>query len=96
MLRSGDEPALDRQQIQRVFKARKAHIVYTKHRESLDDSDDDDGPEDQNAWLFEDARVLTHLYSRLRDREQLMALIFEVCCHVIIDTIPDVCAGKYL
>lgn len=64
--------------MQRVIRAHRAHGVYVKYRESLDDSDDDDGPEDDDAWLFEDLKVLTQLYSRLRDREQIIALIFEV------------------
>jgi hypothetical protein len=51
-----------------------------KHRESLNDSDDDDGPQDEDAWLFEDLGILAKLYSRLRDKEQLIELIFEVCC----------------
>ena len=78
ILRSGEEPFLTRPQLQRVLRAHRAHAVYLKHRESLDDSDDDDGPDDDDAWLFEDLKVLTQLYSRLRDREQLIALIFEV------------------
>lgn len=78
VLRSGDQPLLSRPQMQRVVRAHRAHAVYVKHRESLDDSDDDDGPEDEDAWLFEDMKVLTQLYSRLRDREQMIALIFEV------------------
>ena len=49
-----------------------------KYRESLEDSDDDDGPQNEDAWLFEDLAVLTKLYSRLRDKKQLIALIFEV------------------
>ena len=60
------------------MRAHNAHSMYLKHRESLADPDDDDGPEDDDAWLFEDLKVLTQLYSRLRDREQLIALIFEV------------------
>jgi hypothetical protein len=82
VLRSGDEPHLTRPQMQRVVRAHRAHSAYSKHRETLADSDDDDGPEDEDAWLFEDLKVLTQLYSRLRDREQIIALIFEVrfCC----------------
>ena len=45
-----------------------------------EDSDDDEGPEDENGWLFEDLAVLIRLYARLRDREQMIELIFEVCC----------------
>lgn len=78
VLRAGDEPLLSRAQMQRVGRAHRAHDTYVKYRESLDDSDDDDGPEDDDAWLFEDLKVLTQLYSRLRDREQIIALIFEV------------------
>jgi hypothetical protein len=56
-----------------------------KHRDSLADSDDDDGPQNEDAWLFEDLTVLTKLNSRLREKEQLISLIFEVC----IDTVAD-------
>ncbi len=78
VLRSGDEPTLSRVQLHRVAKAHRAHAAYMKYRERLDDSDDDDGPTDDDAWLYEDLKVLAHLYTRLRDREQLIALIFEV------------------
>lgn len=44
----------------------------------LHDSDDDAGPQDEDAWLFEDLTMLMKLYARLRDREQLIDLIFEV------------------
>jgi hypothetical protein len=80
VLRSGDEPVLNRAQMQRVLRAHRAHSVYIRTREELDDSDDDDGPHNEDAWLFEDLRLLTRLYSRLKDREQLIALIFEVSC----------------
>jgi len=62
----------------RVARAHKAHAQYLKHRESLADSDDDDGPQDEDAWLLEDLKVLAFLYTRLRDREMLIDLIFEV------------------
>jgi hypothetical protein len=78
VLRSGEAPRLNRDQLHRVHRAHLAHAVYTKEREDLADSDDDDGPRDEDAWLFEDLKVLVQLYSRLRDREQLIALIFEV------------------
>ncbi|KIK68133.1 hypothetical protein GYMLUDRAFT_36970 [Collybiopsis luxurians FD-317 M1] len=77
VLRSGDEPVLSRAQLHRVAKANRAHAVYMRHRETLADSDDDDGPQDDDAWLYEDLKVLAHLYTRLRDREQLIALVFE-------------------
>lgn len=62
----------------RLIRAHRAHVEYLKSRESLADSDDDDGPQDDDAWLFEDLKILTQLYSRLRDREQLIDLLFEV------------------
>ncbi|KAF7355337.1 PX-domain-containing protein [Mycena sanguinolenta] len=77
VLRAADEPFLSRAQMHRVAKAHRAHAIYMAHRESLADSDDDDGPKDDDAWLFEDLKVLANLYSRLRDREQLIGLIFE-------------------
>lgn len=77
VLRSGEEPRLNRDQLRRVHRAHLAHAAYLRERENLADSDDDDGPTDEEAWLFEDLKVLVQLYSRLRDREQLIALIFE-------------------
>lgn len=78
VLRSGEEPTLSRAQMQRVVRSHRAHQEYLKFRESLADSDDDDGPPNEDAWLFEDLTVLTKLYSRLREKEQLISLIFEV------------------
>ncbi|KAI9467206.1 hypothetical protein BJY52DRAFT_1142394 [Lactarius psammicola] len=77
VLRSGEEPILSRAQVQRVVRSHREHREYLKYRESLADSDDDDGPQNEDAWLFEDLAVLTKLYSRLRDKKQLIALIFE-------------------
>ncbi|KAJ7129642.1 hypothetical protein C8R44DRAFT_83981 [Mycena epipterygia] len=77
VLRAADEPFLSRAQMHRVAKAHRAHAIYLKHRESLADSDDDDGPQDDDGWLFEDLKILADLYSRLRDREQLIGLLFE-------------------
>lgn len=78
VLRSSEAPVLNRQQMNRLARAHRAHAEYTKACESLEDSDDDEGPQNEDAWLIEDLRVLTHKYQRLRDREQLMDLIFEV------------------
>ncbi|KAF8529030.1 hypothetical protein BU17DRAFT_37290 [Hysterangium stoloniferum] len=77
ILRSSEDPILSRAQLQRVFRAHRAHAEYKRHQETLNDSDDDDGPQDDDAWLYEDLHVLGKLYSRLREREQLMELIFE-------------------
>lgn len=77
VLRSSEEPVLNRMQMHRLARAHRAHTAYLRQRESLVDSDDDEGPQDEDAWLLEDLKVLTHLYSRLKDREQLIDLIFE-------------------
>jgi hypothetical protein len=77
VLRSGDAPTLSRPQMQRVMRSHRAHVTYMRQRARLTDSDDDDGPEDEDAWLFEDLAVLTKLYGRLRDRQQIIELIFE-------------------
>ena len=60
-----------------------------KHRESLADSDDDDGPQNEDAWLLEDLTILTKLYSRLRDKEQLISLIFEVRIDMTADCVSQ-------
>jgi hypothetical protein len=53
-------------------------MAYLKQKASLEDSDQDEGPQDEDGWLIEDLRVLAYLYSKLKDREQLIDLIFEV------------------
>lgn len=78
VLRSGEEPSLSLPQMHRVRRAHKAHGEYLKYRNELEDSDDDDGPQDEDAWLYEDLTILVKLYSQLRDKEQLIELIFEV------------------
>jgi len=77
VLRSAEDPVLSRVQMHRLARAHKAHVIYLKQKEALEDSDDDDGPQDEDAWLLEDLKVLAHLYSKLKDREQLIELIFE-------------------
>ncbi|KZT71578.1 hypothetical protein DAEQUDRAFT_113079 [Daedalea quercina L-15889] len=65
--------------MQRVHRSHRAHKEYLEYVESLQDSDDDDGPQDEEAWLFEDLSVLARLHSRIKDREQLIEIIFEDC-----------------
>ncbi|KAI5124999.1 hypothetical protein M0805_007423 [Coniferiporia weirii] len=77
VLRSGEQPALSRPQMHRVMRAHRAHMQYLQHLSELPDSDDDDGPQDDDAWLYEDLTILSKLYSQLRDKEQLIELIFE-------------------
>ena len=78
ILRSPDPPSLSRPQFQRVFRASRAYKAYKTAQAELDDSDDDLGPEDEEAWLFEDLNILLRLWMRRREKELLVALIFEV------------------
>jgi hypothetical protein len=89
VLRSGEEPILSRAQLQRVVRSHRAHQEYLKYRSTLADSDDDDGPQNEDAWLFEDLAILTKLYSRLRDKEQLISLIFEVGKNLAAYSVTD-------
>ncbi|KDN50935.1 hypothetical protein RSAG8_00564, partial [Rhizoctonia solani AG-8 WAC10335] len=73
ILRSEASPSLNRPQLHRVMRANRAHAEYVRHKEELNDSDEDEGPQNEDAWLFEDLTVLLKLYARLRDREQLIA-----------------------
>ncbi|KAG9127594.1 hypothetical protein FRC07_011912 [Ceratobasidium sp. 392] len=77
ILRSEEPPTLNRPQLHRVMRANRAHAEYAQYKADLSDSDEDEGPQNEDAWLFEDLGVLLKLYARLRDREQLIALIFE-------------------
>ncbi|KAJ9127616.1 hypothetical protein QFC24_001026 [Naganishia onofrii] len=77
ILRSPEAPCLDRNQMQRVFRANRAYKQYKTYQAELDDSDDDEGPDNDDAWLFEDLMVLMKLMMRKKEKEQLLALIFE-------------------
>jgi hypothetical protein len=62
----------------------KAHTIYRKNKANLDleDSDDDEGPQEDDVWLLEGLKVLAQLYSRLRGCEQPVEWIFEVSRNV--------------
>ncbi|SPO21681.1 uncharacterized protein UTRI_01164_B [Ustilago trichophora] len=78
ILRSPEAPALDRSQIHRVVKASQAYEVYKEYRRGLKNPDlEDEGPQDDDAWLYEDLHVLIKMLTRKRDKEQLISLIFE-------------------
>ncbi len=77
ILRSQEMPALNRQQIQRVIRANRAFKLYRKYQADLDDSDDDTGPDNDDAWLFEDLSVLLKLMVKKKEKEGFLALIFE-------------------
>ena len=78
ILRSPSAPILSRPQFQRVFRASRAYKEYKSSQADMSDSDDDMGPENDDAWLFEDLNILMKLWLRKREKEQLLALIFEV------------------
>ncbi|KAF9247067.1 hypothetical protein BU15DRAFT_84631 [Melanogaster broomeanus] len=95
LMDTGD-PVLPRALSQKVERAGSKWEQWMKEREregktgkggGSESGSDDEGPEDDEAWLFEDLKVLVKLYSRLRDREQLIALIFE---GVTADLLKDI------
>lgn len=77
ILRSPEEPRLNRPQIHRVIKASRSYEVYKRYRSELRNPEDDEGPQDDDAWLYEDLHVLLRTMTRLRDKEQMLSLIFE-------------------
>ena len=77
ILRSAEEPALGRDDMMRVQRATVAYAEYKHYRDELSDPDDDEGPDNDDAWLFEDLHVLRRLITRARDKEQMVELIFE-------------------
>lgn len=64
----------------RVIRAHRAYAAYKRSRDELDDSDDDEGPQvdQEDAWLFVDLNYLMKLFSRMQEKEKMIALIFEV------------------
>lgn len=76
ILRSPEMPALSRPQMQRVFKASRAYRQYKADQAEWDDSDDE-GPDNDDAWLFEDLNILMKLMQRRREKEAMISLIFE-------------------
>ncbi|SJX61278.1 uncharacterized protein SRS1_10273 [Sporisorium reilianum f. sp. reilianum] len=78
ILRSPEAPALDRSQVHRVVKASQAYEVYKQYRRGLKNPElEDEGPQDDDAWLYEDLHVLIKMLTRKRDKEQMISLIFE-------------------
>ncbi|KAF8845796.1 hypothetical protein BDN67DRAFT_993435 [Paxillus ammoniavirescens] len=82
ILRGAEDPVLPRALAAKVERAGSRWEQWTKDNEAngrrgMESDSDDEGSMDEEAWLFEDLKVLVKLYSRLRDREQLIALIFE-------------------
>jgi hypothetical protein len=70
---------LNRGQITRVVRSSRAYELYKEYRNNLGKNEDDEGPDviDEQAWLYEDLHVLLKCLTRLRDKEQMISLIFE-------------------
>ena len=64
-------------QIDRVVRSSRSYEVYKAYRANLSDDEEDAGPQDEDAWLYEDLHVLLRCSVRLRDKQQLIELIFE-------------------
>lgn len=77
IMRSPEGPRLDHTAYQRVHRASRAYEQYKAYRDSLEDPEMNEGPDNDDAWLFEDLHVYMKLLRRCRDKEQLVELIFE-------------------
>jgi hypothetical protein len=81
ILRSRDDfmPPLSARSLQRVHRASIAHREYLAWVATLDDpEEEDEGPDNDDAWLYEDLHVFMRMCMRIRDKEQMLELIFEV------------------
>ncbi|GAA5848790.1 hypothetical protein JCM3766R1_005309 [Sporobolomyces carnicolor] len=77
ILRSPSAPRLDARMMQRLARCAVAYDEYKYERDQLSDPDDDEGPDNDDAWLYEDLHVYRRLVTKARDKEQLIELIFE-------------------
>lgn len=70
---------LNRGQVHRVVRSSRAYELYKEYRASLGKNETDEGPDavDEQAWLYEDLHVLLKCLTRMRDKEQLISLLFE-------------------
>jgi hypothetical protein len=80
ILRARDEQVpLSPASLQRVHRASIRHKEYLEWVATLEDpEEEDEGPNNDDAWLFEDLHVYMRMAMRLRDKEQMLELIFEV------------------
>lgn len=75
VLRSGSP--LVPQTMAKVARCNAAYQKYLRDRSKLANPEDDEGPTNDEAWLFEDLHVYLRLATRARDKSQLIELIFE-------------------
>ncbi|GAA5856145.1 hypothetical protein JCM8547_003002 [Rhodosporidiobolus lusitaniae] len=77
ILRSGIGQRLDARTTQYLARCSVAYEQYKAQRDQLSDPEDDEGPDNDEAWLYEDLHVYRRLITKARDKEQLIELIFE-------------------
>ena len=77
ILRSPLAPRLDARTMQYLARCAVRYDEYKRFRDALADPDDDEGPTNDEAWLYEDLHVYRRLITKARDKEQLVELIFE-------------------
>ena len=75
---SSTSALLDPRTMQRIQRCSVAYEEYKHERAQLSDPEDDEGPDNDDAWVFEDLHVLLRILTKARDKEQLIELIFEV------------------
>lgn len=78
ILRSPSAPRVDARTMQYLARCAVRYDEYKRWRSTLADPDDDEGPDNDEAWLYEDLHVYRRLITKARDKEQLIELIFEV------------------
>lgn len=78
ILRDPSAPRLDPRTMQHLARCAIRYDEYKRYRDTLEDPDDDLGPDNDDAWLYEDLHVYRRLMTKARDKEQLIELIFEV------------------
>jgi hypothetical protein len=78
LLRSSIGQRLDNRTMQYLARCSVAYERYKVERDQLSDPEDDEGPDNDEAWLYEDLHVYRRVMTKARDKEQLIELIFEV------------------
>ncbi|GAA5978325.1 hypothetical protein JCM11641_004657 [Rhodosporidiobolus odoratus] len=68
---------LDARTVQYLARCSVAYDAYKGQRDQLSDPEDDEGPDNDEAWLYEDLHVFRRVITKARDKEQLIELIFE-------------------
>ena len=72
-------PTLSPSDLQKMARGWETYARYEEERARNGVMYTDDGPDSEEGWLFMDLSYLLKLYTKLRDKEQLIEMIFEVC-----------------